>query len=179
MGQHSAINTSSHNLLTNIALPFCFLALFSLLDYLYSGISDKILRLYYHDYFTVFCATLIDLISPQDQVKVIQNYIISSKVNLIIVRTCDGSTALFLITSAILVFRASIKRTLIGILLGLVLILGINSIRIVALYFLKSADNLWFSYTHLTIAPFLLLTMSCAYFAFWAYYANQAQYDND
>jgi len=160
---------------TSILLPLYFLILYTLLDYGYRALSDETLRLYYHDFFIAFCAFIIDIIAPEDTVKVIQNSIISAKANLAIVRTCDGSTSFFLLTSAILVFRSTLKLTLLGIFLALILVLFLNTIRIVSLFFLMDLNHSWFSYVHITVAPFLLLSLSSAYFAFWAYFANEVK----
>jgi len=160
---------------SNILLPLCFIVLYLLLDYFYQAIPDKTLRIYYHDYFISLCAFIINAIAPDDGIKVIQNSIISSKANLAIVRTCDGSMAFFLITSAILVFRATARLTVLGIFAGVLLVLLLNTIRIISLYFLMSYNINWFSYAHLTIAPFLILSTCCAYFSFWAYYANEVK----
>jgi len=162
--------------LTSLLLSFYFIALYLMMDYLYSGISDKTLRFYYHDYFITFCALTIDLIAPERSVQVIQNAITSNGVNLAFVRSCDGSTAFFLISSAILMFRSTVKKTILGIFMGLVFILFLNTIRIVSLYFLMAYNPVWFSYTHETIAPFLLLSFSTAYFSFWALYAKEEPY---
>jgi len=169
---------AAYPLVASFFLPFCFLSLYLLLDYLYEGISDASLRLYYHDYFIALCVFIIDLIAPEDSVSVMQNAITSTRANLGFVRTCDGSTPFILIAAAILVFRSTLKLTLWGVFFALILVLFLNTIRIVSLYFLLGYDEQWFSYTHLTIAPFLLLSFSGAYFVFWAYYAYETKYGN-
>ncbi len=164
-----------HSLVSSIFLPFCFLALYLFFDYLYSGLSNETLRLYYLDFFASFCTFIINVISPEDEVRVILNSIISSKASLSIVRTCDGSSAFFLISAAILVFRSSISLTITGLVLGLTLIITLNTIRIVSLYFLLAHNHVWFSHVHTIVAPFLLLSICCGYFAFWAYHANEVK----
>lgn len=166
--------TTPRYLVSSIVLPFCFLSLYFLFEHLYSGISIETLRFYYLDGFTSFCVYIINFICPADNVSVLENSILSSKANLQVVRTCDGSTAFFLITAAILVFRSNLKLTLSGIFFGLVWVLILNAIRIVSLYFLMAFNITWFSYFHSSIAPFLIITLCCAYFAFWASYAANA-----
>jgi len=162
----------------SMLLPLCFLCIFMLFDYAYQALSDQTLRLYYHDYFITFCTYIINTIAPEDGVEVIQNAIISSKANLAIVRTCDGSSSFFIISAAILTFRSTLRLTLMGIVAGFMLVLLLNSVRIISLYFLMAYNTTWFSYTHLTIAPFLLISMSCGYFSIWAYYANEVKHGN-
>lgn len=164
--------TIPRNLVSSIFLPFCFLSLYLLFEHLYTGISIETLRFYYLDTFTSFCVYIINFISPADNVSVLQNSILSSKANLQVVRTCDGSTAFFLISAAILVFRSNLKLTISGIFFGLVWVLILNTARIVSLYFLMAYNINWFSYFHFSIAPFLIITLCCAYFAFWASYAT-------
>jgi len=132
---------AAYPLVASFFLPFCFLSLYLLLDYLYEGISDASLRLYYHDYFISFCTYIINTIAPEDRVKVIQNAIISSKANLAIVRTCDGSSSFFIISAAILTFRSTLRLTLMGIVAGFILVIFLNTVRIISLYFLMENVN--------------------------------------
>lgn len=162
----------------NMLLPLCFLGVFMLLDYCYQALSDQTLRFYYHDYFISFCSTVINIIAPEDGVKVIQNSITSTKANLAIVRTCDGSSSFFILSAAILTFRSTLRFTIIGIVVGLIMVLLLNTVRITSLYFLMAYQSEWFSYTHHSIAPFLLISISCTYFSIWAYYANEVKRGN-
>jgi len=163
---------------TSMLLPLCFLCIFMLFDYWYQALSDQTLRFYYHDYFISFCTYIINTIAPEDRVKVIQNAIISSKANLAIVRTCDGSSSFFIISAAILTFRSTLRLTLMGIVAGFILVIFLNTVRIISLYFLMADNPVWFSYTHLAIAPFLLISISCGYFSIWAYHANEVNHGN-
>lgn len=159
----------------SICLPFYFLVLNTLFTSLYDTIDDQTLRSFFHIPFVSLCVIFINTLSPTEQAIAAQHFIISNHVNMEFVRTCDGSNPFFLLMSAILAFRSTLKLTVIGVLLGLVLIMAINLMRIVALYFLIHYNYVWFSYLHSTIAPFLLLSISCAYFAFWAYFANEVK----
>jgi len=171
----STLNIKHRKIISSFSLPFCFLSLYLIFDYLYSGLSTETLRTYYLDYFVSFCGFIINIITPNEKISIIQNSIISTKANLSVVRTCDGSTTFFLISAAILVVKSKLKLTIVGIFIALILILSLNTIRIVSLFYLIPYDSLWFSYFHETIAPFLLVSISCGYFSFWAQHANKVK----
>lgn len=163
-------------LFRGLGISFCLLFLYTFFTALYDTIPDQTLRYIFHNHFVVLCVKAIHLISSSTDVIAIQNSIIANHVNLEMVRTCDGSTAFFLLVSAILAFRAPLKLTLMGLIIGLLLIMSFNVLRIVLMYFLIIYDYTWFSYFHLSIAPFLLLSTSCGYFAIWAYQANEVKH---
>ncbi len=160
-----------------MVIPFFFLLLYTFFTTLYDSIPDQTLRFFFHNHFVILCVKLIHLISSSTDVIAIQNSMIANHVNLEIVRTCDGSTTFFLLVSAILVFRAPLKLTIMGLIVSLLLIMSLNVLRIVSLYFLIIYDYAWFSYFHHSIAPFLLLSVSCGYFAFWAYYVKEVKHE--
>ncbi len=99
------------------------------------------------------CADLINIIAPLEQVLAQQNHLISAHAKLEIVRGCDGAGVLFLVISAILVFPASLRRKLLGLLFGVSLIYGINLLRIGALYFVVAYQPDYFSLIHTYLAP--------------------------
>jgi exosortase family protein XrtM len=86
-----------------------------------------------------------------------------------IVRGCDGAGVLFLIISAILVFPAGLMRKLLGLLLGIGLIYGLNLLRICILYYVIAYQPSWFQLIHTYAAPTLMVILGCFYFAWWAF----------
>jgi len=158
----------------SLSQPFFFLLLYLLFTTLYDRLSDETLRIMFHNQFIALCVQLIQLIPSSDQVIAVQNSIITHHINLEMVRTCDGSTTFFLIASAIIVFRSTLKSTLTGLTMGFALVMTLNFLRILSLYFLIHYNPAWFASFHHSIAPFLLLTIGCGYFALWAYHANKA-----
>jgi exosortase family protein XrtM len=149
-----------------------------LLDYCYFNIPVDLFinTIYYHGVVTI-CADLINLISPLEQVLPQQNHLISANVDLEIVRGCDGAGVLFLMVSAILVFPSKLKRKVIGLILGIVLIYVLNLLRIGVLYFVIAYHPYWFQLIHVYLAPTLMVIVACAYFALWAFSSSDKTYE--
>jgi exosortase family protein XrtM len=146
-----------------------FLGFYGIFHTLYFELPDAVLcEVVYNRSIGVFCSKLIHLVSPLEQVSAVQNHLQSPVADLEIVRGCDGAGALFLVMAAILAFPASIKRKLIGLVLGITLIYSLNLVRISGLYFVVAYHNDWFQVTHTYLAPTLLIIVACLFFAWWA-----------
>ena len=147
-----------------------FVGCYSLLDYGYFRIPIEtfINVIYYHGVVTV-CADCINMLFPLEQVLARQNHLISVKADLEIVRGCDGAGVVFLIIAAILTFPAKMGRKLLGLILGVSLIYGLNLLRIGFLYFTIAYRPDLFSLIHTYLAPTLMVITGCAYFVWWAF----------
>ena len=153
---------------------FLFLGFYGIFHTLYFGLPDAILReVVYNRGIGVFCSKLIHFIAPMEQVSAVQNHLQSPVADLEIVRVCDGAGAVFLVMAAILAFPASVKRKLIGIVLGILLMYSLNLIRISGLYFVVAYHNDWFQIIHTYLAPTLLIIVACLFFAWWALGASK------
>lgn len=149
---------------------FLFLGIYGIFHTLYFRLPDEILReVVYYRGIGVFCSQLIHFIAPLEQVSAIHNHLQSPHADLEIVRGCDGAGALFLVMAAILAFPASIKRKLMGLVLGIALMYTLNLIRISGLYFVVAYHNDWFTVIHTYLAPTLLIIVACLFFAWWAW----------
>ncbi|OQW65198.1 MAG: exosortase family protein XrtM [Proteobacteria bacterium ST_bin11] len=147
-----------------------FVACYALLDYAYFKIPVDLFAnvIYYHGVVAV-CADLVNWLAPLEQVWAKQNHLISAKADLEIVRGCDGAGVLFLVISAVLVFPGGLKQKLLGLMLGIGLIYGINLLRICVLYFVIAYQPGWFQLIHTYVAPTLMVVLGCFYFAWWAF----------
>lgn len=150
-----------------------FLGTYAIFHTVYFMVPDTVLRdvVYYHGIVAV-SESVIDLTAPGEHVSAVQNKLLSSKAALEVVRGCDGAGALFLILSAILAFSTTIKRKLLGLFLGLLLIYVLNQIRIVGLYFVVAYQREWFLPIHTYFAPTLIVIISCVFFAWWAFWSR-------
>jgi exosortase family protein XrtM len=147
-----------------------FLGFYGIFHTLYFGLPDEVFRdVVYYRGIGVFCSQLIHLIAPLEQVSAVQNHVQSPHADLEVVRGCDGAGALFLVMAAILAFPASIKRKLIGLVLGIALMYSLNLLRISGLYFVVAYHNDWFTVIHTYLAPTLLIIIACLFFAWWAW----------
>lgn len=120
------------------------LVYYAVLHALYFLIPISIL----HDgiYLQVFgrpSAWLIHLMVPAEGVTALTNRIASPRAILEIVRGCDGSGVLFLISAAVVAFPASWRMRAIGVLLGILLVYALNLARLTGLYFVAAYHLPW------------------------------------
>jgi exosortase family protein XrtM len=80
---------------------------------------------------------------------------------------CEGTETLFLLVAAVVAFAASWRHKLWGILLGGLLVYGLNQIRIVALYFALRHDKELFSALHGYVGPTLIIILCSLFFLWW------------
>ena len=138
-------------------------------DFLYFQIPDQLYSdVLYHYGVVTLCAEVINTLSPLEQVAAVHNHLLSAHADLVIIRGCDSAGVLFLLVSAVLVFNASLRQKLRGLLLGVALVYGLNIVRLVGLYFLEVYRREWFEFAHLYLAPTLMLLLVFIFFAWWA-----------
>jgi exosortase family protein XrtM len=146
-----------------------FLFFYSLFHYGYYLIPDDTLRnTVYQEGITRVSADLINWITPQEQAQAAQNRIQSRAAILEIVRGCDGAGVLFLVLSAILAFPTSVKRKLVGLVLGLSFTYLLNQARIIALYYITAYQHQWFLPSHTYLFPTLIIILCSLFFLWWA-----------
>ncbi len=144
------------------------LVYYAVLHALYFLIPISIL----HDgiYLQVFgrpSAWLIHLMVPAEGVTALTNRIASPHAILEIVRGCDGSGVLFLISAAVVAFPASWRMRAIGVLLGVVLVYALNLTRLTGLYFVAAYHVPWFLPLHTYFIPSLLVVIVALFFMGW------------
>ena len=155
---------------------FLFLSIYAIFHFAYFQVPDDVLReVVYYQGFGVVCVQFIHFFAPLEPVSALHNHLQSPRADLEIVRGCDGAGALFLLLAAILAFPASIKRKVIGLVLGALLMYCLNLVRLIGLYFLVAYHNGWFLLVHTYLAPTLLVVLACLFFAWWAFGSTSIQ----
>jgi len=154
-----------------------FLGFYGTLHFVYFQIPDEIFKAIYYNGLGLFCADIINFVAPLEGVAAFQNYLISSRVNLEIVRGCDGAGALFLITAAILSFPVEFERKCIGLVLGVSMLYSINLIRISGLYFVIAYRPEWFNLVHIYLTTTLMIILGCLFFIWWAFGSSNKFYE--
>jgi len=151
-------------------------AVYGTCDWAYQRIPDAVLRdsVYFH-VFVRPGAALVNLIAPGEHVQADGNLLRSSRALLEIVRGCDGAGALFLVLAAVLAFPATWKARAIGALSGAALVYGLNTLRLVGLYFVEAYRADWFQPLHTYFVPSLLVLTLCVFFMQWAAWASPAR----
>lgn len=158
---------------------FLFLGVYWLLHSAYFRLPDDVLRdvVYYHGLGAI-SAQLIHLLAPLEQVSAVQNHLLSPRADLEIVRGCDGAGTLFLMIAAISAYPASVKRKLIGLLFGVLLMYSLNLARISGLYFVIAYHHDWFQLIHTYFAPTLIIAVASLFFAWWSFGASRTIHES-
>jgi exosortase family protein XrtM len=150
--------------------------LYGAFHFAYHKVPDDVLsNTIYPNVIGHFAAKTINTITPDRNVKVHNNAILSKKAKLNIVRGCDGSGVLFMLTAAILGFGASFRKTIIGLLLGTLTVYLINQVRIVGLYYVVEHNRAWFPPVHTYYAPTLIIFLVAGFFLIWTRWATASE----
>jgi len=107
------------------------------------------------------------LLKALGQSVTLSHTIISSPwVSLEITDNCNGIYPVWYFTAAVISFPAAFARKLPAILLGAPLLLAVNVVRIVSLYFMKLTEPAWFDWVHFQVWPalFILVTVCAGWF---------------
>ena len=170
--------STSSNYRQEIKFLISFVVIYAFLQWIYFQVPWQILRdvIYYFGIVNVAA----EILNPftQELVVAAQNKLSSTKAILEIVRGCDGSGSMFLLSAAILAFSCGFKHKLGGLIAGLVLLYMINMIRIVGLYFIVAYRGEWFLPGHTYFAPTLVILCSALFFIWWARRASLVAVNN-
>lgn len=135
----------------------------------YMTIPDDILRHTIYPWSIVKpVVASINLLDSDAAVAGIASSLVSNRGNLEIVRGCDGSGVVFLLTAAIVAFPARWRSKAAGIGWALLFVALVNHLRLVGLYFALTHANEWFVTLHVYVFPTLLLLLGGVYFLIWA-----------
>lgn len=152
-----------------ILYPLGFLGVSVFLEVLYLNIPEYFIKKYYLNNIATICAEFINFVTPGEAVFIHENSFLSNKAYLEIAPTCSGSSILFFLVAAISIFSAPVRQKIIGIILSLILVISLNTFRIIGLYFMMAYRPEWFLPTHLYIVPTLTIMICCLFFAWWAF----------
>lgn len=93
---------------------------------------------------------------------------ISGETSLAIGNECNGAWAHLMLVAGIAVFPAAgVWRKLVGIVVGSVVVFGVNIVRIVSLYWLAQYYPMWLRSAHVYIWQFLMIALTLVVFAAW------------
>ncbi len=118
---------------------------------------------------------LINVLWPADHVELVGRTFVSGTTRMHVTRGCEGVEMFLLLSAAIIVYPASAKRRLVGLLLGFVLAYLLSAARLAALvYTLRHAPNTWES-LHGLVLPLAPVLAIAWYFLRWSSAVNDAQ----
>jgi exosortase H (IPTLxxWG-CTERM-specific) len=70
---------------------------------------------------------------------------------------CNGVEATIVLLAAILAFPAPWKHKLVGLVIGVVAVQGLNVVRVISLFYLGQWDRQWFEWAHLYVWQALIM----------------------
>ncbi len=82
-------------------------------------------------------------------------------------RGCDATEPIFLLAAGMIAFPAPLPRKGVGILAGTVLLLGLNQLRVVALFFVGRDQPGLFPALHLTVFPVVFVILAAVLWVGW------------
>lgn len=140
----------------------------------YTAIPDNVLA--EHVYYWLFnrpAANVLGWLGHDDGLVAQGHRLFSARVNLEIVRGCDGAGACFLLSAAVLAYPAPWLLRVGGAVLG-TLVLGIlNIARIVGLYLVLEQRPEWFTTLHSFVVPLLILACAGLYYSAYLAYLDR------
>ncbi len=80
---------------------------------------------------------------------------------------CDAVEPIFLFAAVLVAFPSQWSKKIIGLILGSLVLLGLNLFRIAGLYLTNLHYPAWFDFAHIQIGQFVFIIFSVACCAFW------------
>jgi len=115
----------------------------------------------------------INIINGQEIAHQQQHLILSKKAELSILNGCEGFDVIFLMVAAIAAYPLTWKRKLTGAVFGILLMYGLNQIRIVVLFFALQNNTKIFDNLHGIISPIIMIVIGCVFFYIFTRHANK------
>jgi exosortase family protein XrtM len=117
---------------------------------------------------TVKTATAaINVLTPQANAVAQGSRIVAPGGGLNVLFGCEGTDAVFLLVSAMLVFTMPWRWRGAGLLLGLAWVFVLNQVRVVALFYAFRSDAALFDTLHTIAAPLLMVVLTGGFFHLW------------
>ena len=111
----------------------------------------------------------------QQDTRVEGTKILSSKFIVDIHRGCDALEPIAFFVFALLAFPAPFKRKIIGIVAGVILLFGLNLVRIVSLYLMGLKSEKLFEFMHADVWQVLFILVAIVLWGIWSFWATQTK----
>lgn len=154
-----------------------FLVVFALLQGWYSTAArDTWIERMVIDQVTVqSAASLIQSFDPGVGVQPVGSRLLAPGGGINIINGCEGIDVMFLMIAAMLVAPIAMKARLAGMVLGIMVTLALNQVRVIGLFYAYRMDRGVFDTLHGVVAPMLLIVAVAGYFLFWLNWHTSAK----
>lgn len=158
----------AHHGVSLLRFAAVFFVAFFLLQWAYQALNNTAIYHFYIEKLTVRpSAAFIGLIAPADGVIAQAHRLVWQSGRLSVLNGCDGAEAMALLIAAFIAIAGPYRMRLSGIVIGVLLIYGLNQGRIVALYFAARHDKHLFELIHGLAGPLVIIALACLFFAWW------------
>jgi len=144
-----------------------FIFLFFALQVLHYIARPHITPFVVHHLTTGGSSRLINLITPQENTRTQNEYLISGSFKLKIARGCEGIEGVIILLAAILAFPAGIKFKSMGVIVGVFVIYSLNLFRVAGLYYTLKYKPGLFDMMHIYVGQTLIILVAFLYFIIW------------
>lgn len=103
----------------------------------------------------------------EENIKVDKTLVIGSRFRINIAEGCNGIYALSVVIAGIVAFPARFKPKLIGLILALALVMGLNYVRIITLWYAGIYSTFVFDTMHLYVWEFVIIALGAVFWYFW------------
>jgi exosortase/archaeosortase family protein len=151
----------------------CFLLVFAAAQWLYSLAADTWLqRLFVEHLGSSPAAALINLATPAVNASAVGSRLTAPGGGINIRGGCEGTEVLFLLLAAFATVPLGWRSRAVGLAIGALLVLMLNQVRIVGLFYAYRADHELFGLMHTVVAPVVLVALTGCYFYAWIHRAS-------
>ena len=150
------------------ASALVFLSVFFILQMAYGASRGSAFEHFVIGDLTVVpAAALINLLTPTVQVQALGNQLLAAGGGIVVLKGCEGTEVMFMLAAAFAAVNLPWRRRLTGLGLGILLVFGLNQIRLITLFYAHRSDPSLFNLLHGTVTPIVLIVAVALFVFFW------------
>ncbi len=154
--------------------PLLFLVFFIVFQWLYYSSGTTIEHILVDQLTVKPSAALINLYNSDYQVIAEGSRLVSSVARINVLKGCEGTEAILMLFAAIIASFRPIKYTILGLIVGTLIIFLINQLRIFSLFLIAAHQRQWFEPVHGFIAPMIIIAVIGLFYLGWLRFVNQS-----
>ncbi len=120
-------------------------------------------------------STIINTVTPRENTTVEGRSLKSGGVSIEIAWGCEGTEGIFIIIAAMSAYYMSIRKKILGILVGTVFLYCLNIVRIIALYYTMRHKPAMFEIMHMYIGQTFIIFFGVLFFVTWIHFFSSTQ----
>ena len=163
----------------NKTFPVMFIGITILLMGLYYSLPTSFIENSLVRFFAVVPGSaLVDWIFVNTPVHTQHTRIVSPIASLNVLKGCEGTEVLLMLYAAILAMWRPIKWTLLGLVLGTLVVFVLNQVRILTLFSVVASHKDYFELVHGFAAPLVIVVLVSLFFLAWLNWSHQPRVED-